>query len=373
MENTTARRSGVVLATIVTLALLAVATTAATVSAKPTCDGRPATIVGTAKGEVIRGTPGRDVIVAGGGNDIVYGLGGRDMICGGPGNDTIYGGPGLDVLRGESGRDVISGGAGNDWLKGDAGADRLLGARGWDNVIGGPGPDTLYGGPGPDTLAGFDGNDRLFGGAGPDMLWGGGGTDRCAPGPGPGPHLTCEIVAPVPPRDLAIAWSDLDGDHRYGPGDVFISRLFDTNGDGIPSAGDTIFMGRYPIDIRMRGFADWGVDSHVVMGVDKNGWAFEEAWWPHDLPYSAHTIQVRTESGAHWWTEFWGSSYGEETRSDEGDAWLGSDIGEGHLGWDPTDRIRVDRRSPSQPETEVDRKAKRSPADKGFIDVDVYP
>jgi len=43
------------------------------------------------------------------------------------------------------------------------------------------------------------------------------------------------------------------------------------------------------------------------------------------------------------------------------------------LAWAPNDRIRVDRRAPSQRETDGDRKAKRSPADKGFIDVDVYP
>src|SRR6266567_2717501 len=39
----------------------------------PTCDGRPATIVGTEGNDTIKGTPGRDVIVGLGGDDQIYG------------------------------------------------------------------------------------------------------------------------------------------------------------------------------------------------------------------------------------------------------------------------------------------------------------
>ena len=49
------------------------------------CGGQKATIVGTARRDVIRGTRGRDVIAALGGNDVVRGLGGNDVICGGAG------------------------------------------------------------------------------------------------------------------------------------------------------------------------------------------------------------------------------------------------------------------------------------------------
>ena len=55
-----------------------------------------------------------------------------------------------------------------------------------------------------------------------------------------GPLIACEVVTRVEPRDLALAYSDLDGDGRYGPGDVLISRVLDSNGDGSVSAGDTI-------------------------------------------------------------------------------------------------------------------------------------
>ena len=44
----------------------------------PTCDGKPATIVGTAGPDVLHGTSGSDVVVALGGSDIVEGRGGDD-------------------------------------------------------------------------------------------------------------------------------------------------------------------------------------------------------------------------------------------------------------------------------------------------------
>jgi Ca2+-binding RTX toxin-like protein len=54
-----------------------------------TCAGRPATIVGTAAGDVLVGTAGSDVIAAQGGDDLVRGRGGDDRICGGYGSDSL--------------------------------------------------------------------------------------------------------------------------------------------------------------------------------------------------------------------------------------------------------------------------------------------
>lgn len=59
-----------------------------------TCDGIPATIVGTPGSETLKGTSAADVIVAREGNDIIRGLGGDDIICAGKGNDIVYGGAG---------------------------------------------------------------------------------------------------------------------------------------------------------------------------------------------------------------------------------------------------------------------------------------
>jgi uncharacterized delta-60 repeat protein len=98
----------------------------------PRCAGKRATIVGTARSDVLRGTRRADVIAALDGNDAIRGLGGNDLVCGGRGNDLLAGGRGNDLLAGGRGRDT---------LRGEAGRDRLLGGSGRDRLIGGPGRD----------------------------------------------------------------------------------------------------------------------------------------------------------------------------------------------------------------------------------------
>ena len=151
----TARRSirrgvGLVAAAVAVVTVLATAPAAA--QATPTCDGLPATIIGTDGDDVLDGTNGNDVIVGLGGNDLIRGLDGRDRICGGDGRDRIFGGrqadrifggDGLDRLNGEAGRDFLDGGRGNDRLIGGGGDDTLLGARGnRDTLVGRSGNDT---------------------------------------------------------------------------------------------------------------------------------------------------------------------------------------------------------------------------------------
>lgn len=69
------------------------------------CLGRPVTIHGTDKGDLLSGTDRRDVIRTFSGNDIVFAGAGRDLICGGRGGDTLNGGPGSDGARGGRGWD----------------------------------------------------------------------------------------------------------------------------------------------------------------------------------------------------------------------------------------------------------------------------
>ncbi len=99
----------------------------------PTCQGLPATIVGTSGHDVLIGTNGPDVIVGLGGNDVIVGLGGDDVICAGDGNDIVIGGRGDDTILGEEGNDLI------------------LGQRGSDTIDGGPDSDLCHGGPGTDS------------------------------------------------------------------------------------------------------------------------------------------------------------------------------------------------------------------------------
>ncbi len=120
----------------------------------PMCNGRPATIVGTAGNDVLRGTSGADVIVGLGGNDIIEGLAGADIICGGAGDDLIRAGWGNDVVLAGQGRDVVRGSRGNDAIYGQAGRDDLQGGTGADTLVGGDHADTLVGGTGNDVCWG---------------------------------------------------------------------------------------------------------------------------------------------------------------------------------------------------------------------------
>ncbi len=93
------------------------------------CNGRVATIVGSARGDRIRGTAGRDVIVAGGGADRVHARGGRDVVCGGSGADRLAGGAGRDTLIGGAGGDHLAGGKGRDSCVGGGGRNHGSGCE----------------------------------------------------------------------------------------------------------------------------------------------------------------------------------------------------------------------------------------------------
>jgi Ca2+-binding RTX toxin-like protein len=110
-------------------------------AASASCNGKPATIVGTDGANKLRGTPAADVIAARGGNDKVSGLAGNDMICGAKGHDTLKGGVGNDQLSGQKGNDKLYGQKGNDKLSGKAGNDTLKGGPGKDILKGGVGKD----------------------------------------------------------------------------------------------------------------------------------------------------------------------------------------------------------------------------------------
>ena len=178
---------------------------------KLTCDGHPATIIGTNGSEFINGTNGPDVILGLGGNDTIEGKGGDDIICAGPGDDlvdgndgndlifgqdgddelwgdadddTIYGGPGMDRILGNAGNDWISGGSEMDDIDGHNGTDTIFGDGGDDWISGGKHDDWISGGPGEDSLDGNNGNDSIFCDADADEIYGGRGNDTLSGGEG---------------------------------------------------------------------------------------------------------------------------------------------------------------------------------------------
>ena len=178
----------------------------------PSCGGKKATIVGTAKSETIKGTAKNDVIHGRGGNDKIDGGGGNDIICGGIGNDDLAGGKGNDRIVGGRGADDIDGGDGND---------KVFGAKGYDHMQGGEGDDSVYGGP---------------------------GVDRCRQNAGSGPVKACED------KPLVVAFINDDGVAGYTRGkDTLIAGIFDADGDKEISVGDEIRTDRYPLDLEGAG------------------------------------------------------------------------------------------------------------------------
>jgi predicted extracellular nuclease len=93
----------------------------------PTCNGLPATIIGTPGDDDIRGTNGPDVILGRGGDDRIRGGRGDDVICGNQGDDEINGQNEADIILGGRGDDVLIGAARDDFLDGGPGFDTLDG------------------------------------------------------------------------------------------------------------------------------------------------------------------------------------------------------------------------------------------------------
>jgi hypothetical protein len=299
--NRMATPAGILLASLTVVA--AVATTSA---APPTCRGEVATVVGTEQAEVIVGTDGADVIVALGGADTVRSLGGADIVCTGDGEDRVHGGAGRDELAG---------------------------------------------GNADDTMQGGTGQDRLYGNAGDDVLDGGLHDDACFQGSGTGKRVDCENL-----KVLALAFTDLDGDHAFGSNDVLIAKLVDTNDDKVPSVGDTITMGRYPTNLTPgpADFADWNVTSHVVT----------------DLSLAtAKRVTVWSAGGWHAWVAKAAAEWFEESNSSPA---TDTDFQDGFVST-AGDVLYVVPGSPSGPATAVSNANLTRPANDAFIDVVIDP
>ncbi len=157
----------------------------------------------------------------------------------------------------------------------------------------------------------------------------------------------------MPVKVLVIAYSDLNGNHRFDTGDVMISRLLDSNRDGIPSAGDTIEMGRYPTNFAATAFADWGIKRHQVQSVD--------------TVEPDRVLTRDTTFGAHWWYERSPSQYDRYYQHYDNAAATSS------FDDRPTDdSITTWTGSPSRAAGRLEITSPGSGDDR-FIDVEIYP
>jgi Ca2+-binding RTX toxin-like protein len=194
------RRVSIVVASTIAVVAVFLATPQVATAASPRCFGKRATIVGTAKADVLKGTPRPDVIAGLAGSDVIKGLAGDDRMCGGKGNDTLIGRGGDDLLAGDQGNDKLAaGGGGFDYLVGGPGGDSLNGGAGIGDMasfFGAPGSMTVdlvagsASGDGSDTLTGVedvDGSrfdDVMTGNAASNFLYGEAGNDTLSGGDG---------------------------------------------------------------------------------------------------------------------------------------------------------------------------------------------
>jgi hypothetical protein len=237
-----------------------------------TCQNEPATIVGTARADVLRGTPRNDVILGLAGNDTIVGLGGPDLICSGAGNDSVDAGGGNDLVIGGSGNDRIFSGPGDDSANGGSGSDRIVGGAGKDGAGGGSGDDLMVGGEGNDFSLGMSGNDRIVGGDGHDLSSGDSGNDELIGGDGndgeyggPGDDDISggngNDVLEGDPGDDALAG---------GQGDDFCVGERKTSCEPAAAGGD-LAAGTYVFD---------GFDPNVTLTVGDGWWSFEGLSFP---------------------------------------------------------------------------------------------
>jgi hypothetical protein len=334
----------------------------------PRCGALTATIEGTDTGETIVGTAGADVIVALGGDDTVHGLGGADRICGGGGKDKLLGGDGKDKLAGDAGDDSVNGGSGVDTCLQGGGRGAIRNCE-FPSTAPAPAPA-----PAPDTDGDgvTDDVDACPGqGASP---WGLDGSGCPKPPPDTdGDGVTDDVDAcpangdqgdgvgrtGCPRRVLVIAYTEVDGVPGYTTGDVMISRLLDTSGDGYAGPGDTVEMGRYPLDRTASGFGDWGVKSHVVDGSSTSG--PERVWL-----WSGHT--------EFFWdnhTDGRGEAYFERSGDNGTQSIFMDGFGE-YGGLTYGDAVAASLTSVSQPITPVNDRTVNF-GDQPFVQVDIYP
>ena len=161
---------------------------------------------------------------------------------------------------------------------------------------------------------------------------------------------------------LVIAYSDIDGQDGYSTGDVLISKLVDTSGDGQPGPGDTIIMGRYPLDFAASAFGDWTTTRHTVSTV---------------MGATDTVLGVTTTTGgAHEWVRLGSAVVGTSPSGAEAYFEYPNAAGNPETGfqdqvWGATtaERLVTAAGSPSGPTTEVNLHSDGDFTDDPFIDV----
>ena len=166
----------------------------------PTCDGMPATLIGSAE-QRLRGTSGDDVIVTEGA-PVVRSVRGDDVICVTGRTEAVYAGAGNDYVDTTDGQTRA-------WTDLGRGADVFNGGARRDRVTAGPGTDIIGTGDGPDTY--YDHGEVVAEGS-DDLVRLGNGDDRAVV---VAPNLDGSLDGGSGRNDLRVdVWSD-DAPHAW--------------------------------------------------------------------------------------------------------------------------------------------------------------
>lgn len=269
----------------------------------------------------IKGTKGNDQLVGTNGADVIHAVDGDDVITGGQGDDDIDGGTGFDtaVFSGSFSDYVITmKGTGNDkvtvadTVANRDGTDSLkkVEALQFSNVTirldqnNAPVAqnDTASGNEDTPITTGnvlsndadFEGNSLSITGnsqgANGSVVYNNDGTFTYTPNldfngkdsftytvsdgslsSTATVNLTVNAVNDAPAL-LAVAYINYDGIAGYDPSaDTLIAGLFDTNGDGIVSPGDTLRTDFYPLNFNASLLGEFTVKDHIVSSGDSDG------------------------------------------------------------------------------------------------------
>lgn len=180
--------------------------------------------------------------------------------------------------------------------------------------------------------------------------------------------VACVPSAPLPgPATLALAYSNLDGIEGYDPGgpDALVSKLVDSNRDGVVSVGDTVVTDKYPLDPVPTGFGNFQRTTHEVELV-----RYAEPLF----------VSLQVEGGATIWFSLGEPDPPEyepfeqyiEVPADGSNGWVQIiDVhpGVGHT--DDKDWVMLNGTPPSLPEDELSTYV-RDADDSDFLDVDIF-
>jgi hypothetical protein len=169
---------------------------------------------------------------------------------------------------------------------------------------------------------------------------------------------------------LAVAYSNLDDINGYNPNgaDVLIAKLVDTDADGLPSAGDTLYTNQYPLNFDATAFGNFQEKVHTVSNV---------AWSPYEMLRLSITptdeVVFQTSQSAPFPTGTFVEQFYEASLSEALE--IGSLLRDNNpgtaIGPDP-DYLKVFCCTISRPDTEISEANDGTDfTDDPFIDVDI--